>query len=149
MKKHYCWMVVVLIFACLLVSACGQAPADTAAEAPPPITVEQLDGQEPTREIVTEEAAKRLDIQTAAVGDAEVNGVKRTVIPYAAIIYDTDGATWVYLKTETLTFVRHPVTVDDIKGDQAFLSDALPTGSAVVTVGVAELYGAESEFEEE
>ena len=32
---------------------------------------------------------------------------------------------------------------------QAFLSDALPANSAVVTVGVAELYGAESEFEEE
>ena len=40
-------------------------------------------------------------------------------------------------------------TWDVIKGDQAFLSDALPAGSAVVTVGVAELYGAESEFEEE
>jgi len=149
MKKHYGCMVVVLILACLLVSACGQAPADTAAEENHNITVEQLEGPDPTRETLTEDAARRLDIQTAAARDAEVNGAKRTVIPYAAIIYDTEGATWVYLNPEPLTFVRHPVAVDDIKGDQVFLSDALPSGSAVVTVGVAELYGAESEFEEE
>jgi len=114
-----------------------------------PITIENLTGAEPTRETLTEDAAKRLDLQTAAASDVQVNGAQRTVIPYAAIIYDTEGATWVYLNTEPLTFVRHPVTVDDIKGGQAFLSDALPSGSAVVTVGVAELYGAESEFEEE
>jgi hypothetical protein len=149
MTKNYCRMVAVLLCACLLISACGQAPADTATEENHAVTVEQLDGQDPTRETLTEDAAKRLDIQTAAAHDAELNGAKRTVIPYAAIIYDTEGATWVYLNPEPLTFVRHPVAVDDIKGDQAFLSDALPADSAVVTVGVAELYGAESEFDEE
>ena len=149
MKKHYRRMVMVLIFACLLVSACGQGQDTAATEENPSVRVEELQGEEPTRETLSEDAAKRLDIQTAAVRDAEVNGAKRTVIPYAAIIYDTEGATWVYLNSEPLTFVRHPVTVDDIKGDQAFLSEALPAGSAVVTVGVAELYGAESEFEEE
>ncbi len=149
MKKQYRWMVVALLLACLLLSACGSAPADTATEENHAVTVEQLTGAEPTRETLTEDAAKRLDLQTAEVHDAELNGAKRTVIPYASVIYDTEGATWVYLNPEPLTFVRHPITVDDIKGDQAFLSDALPAGSAVVTVGVAELYGAESEFEEE
>ncbi len=148
MRKLYRGMVVVLLATCLLVSACGQA-AEPAAKEEHPVTVEQLEGQEPTREILTEDAAKRLDIQTAQAHEADVSGAKRTVIPYAALIYDTEGATWVYLNPEPLTFVRHPVTVADIKGDQAFLSDALPSGSSVVTVGVAELYGAESEFEEE
>jgi hypothetical protein len=149
MKKHYRRMVVVLIFACMLISACGQAPEAATTEEEHPVTVEELEGQEPTRETLTEDAARRLDIQTAAVRDAQVNGAQRTIIPYAAIIYDTEGATWVYLNPAPLTFVRHPITVDDIQGDQAFLLDALPAGSAVVTVGVAELYGAESEFEEE
>ena len=149
MKKQYRWMVVAVLLACLLLSACGSAPADTATEENHAVTVEQLTGAEPTRETLTEDAAKRLDLQTAEVHDAELNGAKRTVIPYASVIYDTEGATWVYLNPEPLTFVRHPITVDNIKGDQAFLSDALPAGSAVVTVGVAELYGAESEFEEE
>ena len=149
MKQHYRWMVVVLLSACLLISACGPAPAETVTEENQAVTVEELTGAEPTRETLTEDAAKRLDLQTAEVRDAEVNGAKRTVIPYASIIYDTEGATWVYLSPEPLTYVRHQISVDDIKGDQAFLTDALPSGSAVVTVGVAELYGAESEFEEE
>jgi hypothetical protein len=142
-------MVVALLSACLLLSACGRAPEAATTEENPNIKVEQLDGQEPTREIVTEDAAKRLDLKMATVSAAQVNGAQKTVIPYASIIYDTEGATWVYLNTEPLTFVRHRVNVDDIKGDQAFLSDALPSGSAVVTVGAEELYGAESEFEEE
>jgi hypothetical protein len=149
MTKHYRRLVVALTLSCLLLSACGQGTAAITEEESHPITVEELTGAEPTRETLTEDAAKRLDLQTAEVHDAEVNGAKQTVIPYASIIYDTEGATWVYLKSEELTFVRHPVTVDDIRGDQAFLTDALPAGSAVVTVGVAELYGAESEFEEE
>ena len=148
MKRHYGLMVVVLLLACLILAACGQA-SEATTEEEHPVTVEQLEGAEPTREILTEDAAKRLDIQTAAVSDADVGGAKHSVIPYASIIYDTAGATWVYLNPEPLTFVRHPITVDDIKGDQVFLSDALPSGSSVVTVGVAELYGAESEFEEE
>jgi hypothetical protein len=149
MKQHYRRLVVVLIGACLLLSACGQGSGEAPPDENHQVTVQELEGPEPTRETLTEDAAKRLDIQTAAASEAEVNGAKRTVIPYASIIYDTEGATWVYLNPEPLTFVRHPVTVDDIKGDQAFLSEALPAGSAVVTVGVAELYGAESEFEEE
>ena len=149
MKKQHGALVAVLILACLLFAACGRAPAETAVEESRPATVESLEGPEPTKETLTEDAAKRLDIQTAAAGETELNGTKRTVVPYASIIYDTEGATWVYLNPEPLTYVRHPVTVGDIKGDQAILTDALPSGSSVVTVGVAELYGAESEFEEE
>jgi hypothetical protein len=149
MTKHYRWIGVVLFCACLLLAACGQTAGETTTQETHPVTIERLEGHDPTREVLTEDAAKRLDIQTAAARDAEVNGAKRTAIPYAAILYDTEGATWVYLNPAPFTFVRHPVTVDDIKGDQAFLSDALPADSAVVTVGVAELYGAESEFEEE
>jgi hypothetical protein len=149
MKKTYRPLVVVLIAAGLLVSACGPAPAASTTEANHHIKIEHLEGKDPTREILTAEAAKRLDIQTAHVRAAAVNGAQRTVIPYAAIIYDTHGATWVYLNPAPLTFVRHPITVDHIQGDQAFLSDRLPAGSAVVTVGVAELHGAEAEFAEE
>jgi len=148
MNKDYRPLIAVLSLATLLLAACGQIPATT-AEINAPITIERSDGQDPTREVLTEDAVKRLDIQTATANAAELDGAQRTVIPYAAIIYDTDGATWVYLNPEPLTFVRHPVNVDHIKGDQAFLTDTLPSGSAVVTVGVAELYGAESEFAEE
>jgi len=141
-------MVVVLILACLLLSACQQDSGEVAEE-DHPITVEHLEGKDPTRETLTEEAAKRLDMQTAPVRDEQVNGVQRKVIPYAAVLYDTQGATWVYISPEPLTFIRTSVVVDDIDGDTAILSDGPAAGTAVVTVGATELYGAEIEFEEE
>src|SRR5689334_437469 len=116
MNKHYRRMIVALLFACLLLSACGQNMEAQSPEENHPITVEALTGADPTRETLTEDAARRLDLQTAEARDADVNGAKRTVIPYSSIIYDTAGATWVYLKSEPLTFVRHPITVDTIKG---------------------------------
>ena len=114
-----------------------------------PAIVEHLDGEEPTRLTLTADAAKRLDIQTATVLDAQVNGTQRKVIPYSAILYDIQGGTWVYISPVQLTFVRTSVTVDYIEGDQAVLSAGPPSGSAVVIVGAAELYGSEFEFEEE
>jgi hypothetical protein len=149
MKQDYRVIGVVLVLACLLLSACGQSSNATTAEESHPVKIEHLEGKTPTREILTEEAAKRLDIQTAEVRDTAVNGVQRMVVPYAAILYDTEGATWVYTNPEPLTYVRHPITVDQIKGDEALLSDGPPSGSAVVTVGAEELYGAEFEFQEE
>src|SRR5215212_1733631 len=104
MKKHYGWMVVVLLIACMAIAACGQG-SEATTEKEHPVTVEQLDGADPTRETLTEDAAKRLDIQTAVSSEAEVGGVKRTIIPYASVIYDTEGATWVYLNPKPLTFV--------------------------------------------
>ncbi|KPV48350.1 hypothetical protein SE17_38530 [Kouleothrix aurantiaca] len=149
MKAYSGLMAVALLAAALLMSACGAAP-EAATDEAKPVTVESLTGaSEPTKETLTEDAAKRLDIQTAAVSEADLAGVKHTTVPYASVIYDTEGATWVYLNTEPNTFVRHGITVNDIQGDTAFLADTLPAGSSVVTVGVAELYGAESEFEEE
>lgn len=137
-------VVVMMIIAGLLISACGASISETTAEEGP-AQVEHLDGAEPTRVTLTEDAAKRLDIQTVTVrGDGG-----QIVIPYAAILYDTQGDTWVYTNPEPLIFVRSPITVDRIEGDEAFLSAGPPSGSAVVTLGATELFGSESEFEEE
>jgi hypothetical protein len=144
------WIVVLLITAGMLLSACGEKPAETAATGEEgPVKVEHLDGAEPTRLTLTADAAERLDIQTATVSDAGAKGAQQIVIPYAAILYDTQGDTWVYTNPTPLTFVRTPITVDHIEGGQAFLSAGPATGSAVVTVGAEELYGSETEFEEE
>ncbi|MFN8566887.1 MAG: hypothetical protein U0Z44_05050 [Kouleothrix sp.] len=148
MKLNYRRLAVALIGAALTLGACGQSP-EAATEENHNITIEQLEGNDPSRAILSEQAAKRLDIQTSQVREAPLNGVARKVIPYSSIIYDTDGATWVYINSEPLTFVRHAVTVDDIQGDQVFVTDDLPAGSAIVTTGATELYGAEFEFEEE
>jgi|ERR1041385_3995140 hypothetical protein len=142
MKHTNRWIVIVLIIAGSLLSACGARSAEgNGTEETGPAKVEHLNGAEPTRVTLTQDAAKRLDIQTAKVdGD---------VIPYAAILYDTQGNTWVYTNPKPLTFVRSPITVDHIDGDKAFLSKGPSAGSLVVTTGAEELFGSETEFEEE
>jgi hypothetical protein len=92
--------------------------------------------------ILTEEAARRLDIQTATVKETGVGGT--TFIPYGAVLYATTGETWTYVATEPLTFVRRTIRVEHFVVDLAVLSDGPPPGTSVVTVGAAELFGIES-----
>ena len=133
MKQIYRWIILVLILASLL-SAC--APKVSSSTKISPVTLEPVEGTDFQRVILTEKAAQRLDVTTA-----EVSG---TTIPYAAVIYDTEGNTWVYTSPAPLTFVRAPIVIDHIEGDQAILSEALDSGTSVVTLGVSELYGAET-----
>lgn len=72
-----------------------------------------------------------------------VSGANRLAVPYASVIYGPTGATWTYTSVEPLVFVRHSITIDYIDGDVAVLLDGPPVGTKVVTVGAAELYGAE------
>jgi hypothetical protein len=58
-------------------------------------------------------------------------------------VYDSAGGTWVYTMPQPLTFVRQVVVVETISGDKAYLKEGPDSGTKVVTVGVAELYGTE------
>jgi hypothetical protein len=68
----------------------------------------------------------------------------RKVVPYAAVLYGVHGETWVYSNPEPLVYVRQPIVVDYIEGDLAYLLEGPETGTAVVTVGAAELFGTET-----
>lgn len=72
------------------------------------------------------------------------NGAPRKVVPYAAVLYGVNGETWVYTNPEPLVFVRSPITIDYIEGDLAVLSEGPEVGTAVVTLGAAELFGTET-----
>jgi len=133
---------------CLQLAGCRQASPSPAPEEKP-ATVEHLQCAEPEKVTLTDEAAKRIDVQTAIVTTETIGGVQREVIPYSAIVYDTTGKTWTYLNPSLLTYVRHAIAVDHIEGDKAVLSENLPADASVVTVGTEELFGSESEFEEE
>ena len=138
------WMVMVLlILAALQLAACSQASAVTASKVQP-AQVEKIEGTEFNRVILTEKAAERLDLQTAPVREEQVNGTQRLVVPYSAVIYDLHGETWTYTSPAPLTFVREPITVDYIEGDMVVLTDGPAVGTEVVTVGVPELYGADT-----
>ena len=144
MQRRNRWIVTVLIVAALSLAACGgSTSADEETSAP--AVLEQIEGSDLMRITLTEDAAGRLDIQTATVqeGQAAGSSTQQTTIPYAAVLYDPDGVTFTYTSPEPLVFVRQPITVDRIDGDLAFLTDGPPTGTSVVVVGAAELFGTE------
>jgi hypothetical protein len=126
---------VLLIFAGLLLSACGGQIPVTGDKVAPSM-LEPIDGTELSRVILTEKAAERIGVETVSV--------KGNSVPYAAVIYDVEGNTWIYTNPAPLTFVREQIVIDHIEGDTAVLSDGLTSDMAVVTVGVAELYGTET-----
>jgi hypothetical protein len=72
------------------------------------------------------------------------SGIQQKVIPYEAVIYGIHGETWVYTNPEPLVFIRQPIVIDFIDENMVVLSNGPATGSKVVTVGVAELFGAET-----
>jgi len=110
-----------------------------------PAHVALIEGTELSRLTLTPKAMERLDIQTAFVQEAQVTRAPtpRKVVPYAAVLYDASGRTWVYTRPEAHNFVRAQIVVDYIEGNLAVLSEGPPVGTEVVTVGGAELFGTE------
>jgi hypothetical protein len=131
-----------LLLAVLPLAGC-QGGEDAAA-ADEPVKVEPVEGSDDLSLItLTAAAAKRIDLQTAVVRTEGEGALERTIVPYSAIVYETNGETWVYTSPEDLSFVREQIVVDEIEGDRAVLSEGPAAGTEVVTVGVAELFGAE------
>ena len=143
MKLNFKMLFLIVIFLAIPLSACAPAPAPE--EEIKPVTLEPITGTDLNRLTLTEDAAKRLDIQMAEVHEAD----GKMVVPYASVLYEANGNTWVYVNVAPLVFVRQAIVIDSINGDEAILSQGPDSGSAVVTVGAAELFGSESEFEEE
>jgi hypothetical protein len=107
-----------------------------------PSKVEAIGGTDLKRVAFTAEAARRAGLRTAEVRRAG----HHTAVPYPALIYDPEGATYVFTSPKPLSFVREQVEVDRIEGDVAFLSDGPPVGTRVVTAGALEAYGTELEI---
>jgi hypothetical protein len=132
------------IIVALGLAACGQGSAAVGSSSDSePARVEHIEGTELSLVILSSRAAERLGILTVAVRDEQVDGMPRKIIPYAAVLYDAHGDAWTYTSPEPLRFVRYPISIDYIEGDMAVLTDGPPAGTAVVSVGAAELYGTE------
>ena len=131
-----------LLVVCLQLSACTQDTAGAESKAEP-AQVEHVEGSDISRLTLTAKAAERLGVQTTTIRQTKSAGTSRTVIPYGTVLYDAKGATWVYVAQAPLSFVRERVTIEYIKDGQAVLTDGPAIGTAVVTVGAAELYGTE------
>jgi hypothetical protein len=101
--------------------------------------VKAPDGTELQKVILEPLSVERLGIRLEPIAQRGAD----LVVPYAAVVYDPEGGTWVFTEPEPNSFLRHRVTVREIAGDEAFLSDGPEPGTEVVTVATAELYGAE------
>ncbi|MGI8929172.1 MAG: hypothetical protein ACR2H0_06885 [Candidatus Limnocylindrales bacterium] len=130
----------------IMLSLAGCSPPSGAPEhnqEEPAVVVEEgVDGAN-DRVTLSARAAERLGIRTASVQATLLAGVSRTVIPYAAVVYEADGTAWAYQNVDGLNFVRQSITVENIDGDRAILSSGPPANALVVIVGAAELLGVE------
>ena len=111
-----------------------------------PTTVEPIKGRDDDiqRVTFTAEAARRVDLQTTTVRA----GGRHTSIPYEALIYDEEGATFTYVSPKPLVFVRKAIDVVRVAGSRVVLREGPPAGTTVVTTGAPEVYSAEFGVEE-
>jgi hypothetical protein len=130
-----------VLVAGLSVSACKEVETETAAGYEP-ATIEEVKGKDDVKLVkLTEEGAERTGLETEKVRVAD----GRKIVPYASLIYDPEGKTYVYTSPKRLTYLRVPVKVKGVSGDDVIVSDGPTAGTQVVTVGTAEVYGVELE----
>ena len=118
------------------------APA-LAAETPvqsKPARVESTADPKIKKVTLTPKAAERLGIQ---IDEVRVDSSGRRIVPYASVLYDLTGGTWVYVHADPMTFVRAAVKIDTIKGENVYLNDGPPAGTKVLATGVPQVFGAE------
>jgi hypothetical protein len=128
------------VFTALGVAGCAQSPAAGPSEGEP-ATIAEVPGTDLHRLTLTDHAVERVGIVTATTAVDPQSG--KLTVPYGAVLYDSAGKAWVYTNPEPRVYVRHSITVERINGDVAVLTDGPPAGTVVVTIGAAELLGAE------
>ena len=128
----------------------GSSGSGGGEELPPPATIETPSNGGPAKVTLTEDAMRRIDLHTTAVRHERVAVAGHTttslVVPYAAVIYDADGASYTYAEIQPRVFVREPITITAVQGNTAVLSKGPADGTAVVTVGAPLLLGAEAQM---
>jgi ABC-type oligopeptide transport system substrate-binding subunit len=134
------WLFAPLALAALALAGCSESASGDEVEGDAAATIEQVNGTDLVRVTLAPDATERLGLEMGVVRQVPAGG---TAVPYAAVVYDPNGDTWVYTSPKDRTFVREPITVTNISAEEAFLSSGPEVGTEVVTVGTAELYGAE------
>lgn len=135
-----------MVLGAVLLLSCTETPAKAVNSAPS--KTEAIEGSSLKRVILTEGGAARLAIATGEVTQEQF-GLRgepgpRKMVPYASVIYDLNGKAWVYINPAPLTYVRETIVIDYVQLDRAVLHEGPAVGTKVVTVGTAEVYGAET-----
>ena len=130
-----------VVVAAVSISACKEVETETATGYEPAKLTEVKGNEELKVVTFTKEGAERTGVETEKVRVED----GRKVVPYAALIYDPEGKTFVYTSPKRLTYLRVAVKVARIAGQNVIVSDGPAAGTQVVTVGTAEVYGTELE----
>lgn len=138
------WRFIVVLAAAASLGLSGCAAVKTEVRPTVAAATVEGNGRGLPRLKLTDKAVDRLGLTTAKVTKGTGSPLE---IPYAALIYDAAGKTWVYTNPEARTFNRAAVAVDRINGNVVHLTSGPPAGTDVVTVGAAELFGVEFDTE--
>jgi hypothetical protein len=132
---------VVAVAATVSLAGCAEIEVPL-AEPYEPAHLESTGPDQPARIILTDEAQRRVQLQTTKVrledGDLEVE--------HAALVFDKKGKPWVFTVVGPLIYVRAPVKIKEIDDELMILVSGPPPGTEVVTVGAIELWGTELEI---
>jgi hypothetical protein len=131
-----------VVCAVLVLAACKTVEEEAPETGVEPAAVEPVQGSGGLSKVsLTESAVERLALETVEVSAGGAAG--GTQIPYSALMYDADGNTWAYVEVSPRVYLREAITVSEIRGDVVSLTAGPALGTPVVSVGAAELYGAE------
>ena len=134
-------VLIVAAFTASLAGSCTSALAvETAVKKILPARVEATNDAKIMKVTLTPKAAERLGI---VIDEVREDPSGRRIVPYAAVLYDLTGKTWVYISADPLTFARGAVVIDTIKGDNVYLSEGPPAGTKVLAAGVPQVFGSE------
>jgi hypothetical protein len=129
-----------LVAAGLVLAGCQEVPSNLVESQP--YKLEAIKGTDLNRVTLADEVAARIDLQTVQVRRSG----KVTVVPHEALIYNPFGKVFVYTRPEPRTYLRAPIKVSRVVGDDVLLSNGPPPGTEIVTVGAAELLATEYEI---
>jgi hypothetical protein len=129
-----------LAVAGVALAGCQEVPSNLVKSQP--YTLQPIKGTDLNRVMLSDKIARRIDLQTV---EMRAKG-KWKIVPHEAIIYNPEGKVYVYTRPKAETYVRAPIKVDRVVGDQVFLLAGPPVGTEIVTVGAAELLATEYEI---
>lgn len=133
-------LMVAAFTACLAEPCVSALAAETAVKKILPARVEATSDSKIMKVTLTPKAAERLGV---VIDEVRADPSGRRIVPYASVLYDLTGKTWVYISADPLTFVRGAVVIDTIKGDNVYLTDGPPAGTKVLAAGVPQVFGTE------
>lgn len=141
----------VLLAGVSLAGCKSSSSAEAESETNGAAKVTDVQGKEGIHRVeLTADGAERIGLKTETIRagapapkSTDRPATARLSVPLSAVLYDKDGATWVYVSVDKFAFQRAAVKIASVKGDTAMLSSGPGAGTAVVTVGAPELLGAE------